>query len=317
MPFLANAELLLFCRGVGTPRRTWKLHYRLGENTHRIETGFEPDVTECSPAAWRDDDGWHLSFIAGRVGGDDGLPYRLYEMTGPSLDSLSPPRPIAATMVGCLYDRLLAIHRYVVNQSRLRITGPTHVEIRSERRIMRVTCRADRPATLLMTCWSNDHPITYAYDIPSETWARIRTADGRDVYKCSLYGDRMIHAVQAGDDFEDRVLESCSWRSEPLPVPPMQIRSLSAKGHVISTEVPSVHRQAEFQEEADVLARRECCGRCPLYVPSSAPLRVPWGACRLVPCRGRYITALRSGILPRGCPQAGPDTFEPDCPEDD
>lgn len=137
MPFLADADLLFFCRGVGTPRRTWKLHYRLDGNTHQIDTGFGPDVTECSPAAWRDDDGWHLSFIAGGIGD---MPYRLYEMTGPSLEALSPPKPIAATMVGCLYDRLLAVHRYVVNQSRLRITGPAHVEIRSEQRIMRVTC---------------------------------------------------------------------------------------------------------------------------------------------------------------------------------
>lgn len=41
------------------------------------------------------------------------------------------------------------------------------------------------------------------------------------------------------------------------------------------------------------------------------------GRCSRLCCTGPFVKALRSGIMPKGCPQAGADTFEPDCPEEE
>jgi hypothetical protein len=62
-------------------------------------------MVECSPAAWHDETGWHLTFIAG---GATGNPlYHLYRMDGETWDSLSRPIAIRPAKSGFVYlDRL-------------------------------------------------------------------------------------------------------------------------------------------------------------------------------------------------------------------
>lgn len=77
---------------------------------------------------------------------------------------------------------------------------------------------------------------------------------------------------------------------------------------------PAPGQQGEIQQQPilypeEVAERMERCKVCENW-------RVSSGGCHLIPCNGRYIQALRSGVMPKGCPQAGAVTFEPDCPEE-
>jgi len=115
MPFLVPVSqgdpVLLLCRREGTDQ-SWKLHYADSSGQYRrVETGLPDDATECSPTAWHDDRGWHVTFIAG--GWAEDRLFRLYRMDGQSLNSLNKPVAIhAGTRAGfVLQDRIVFAER--------------------------------------------------------------------------------------------------------------------------------------------------------------------------------------------------------------
>jgi hypothetical protein len=214
MPFLTSCPdgtpLLLMCRpGGGSPGGgvAWKLWARANGRTFQMVTHQPNEAVECSPAAWHDGTRWHVSFVAG--GTTACRRFFLYEATGVTLASLGPPQRVHWTRAG-----------FVRGDRVVRLASPSRVEVfeRRTRRtfdlpkavITRLSYRADAPDTLIVTGQSIDLVgagaiFTLTYDLGSGSEAEVRSG-GASVYKCTILGDRLIHAVQTGPGFEDRSL---------------------------------------------------------------------------------------------------------------
>ncbi len=207
MPFLAKdrngARVLIFCRGIseGADSPRWKLWYELEPGrTRRLETGLSDGAVECSPTAWHDDAGWHVTFIAGMA---------LYRMDGRALDQLSKPelvyRPACAGFVfkGRLVHAALDYNIHV-----LQLSGNVHLEVRGAI-IYRVAYRSDDPEKLLISGRFNSQAdvFTIEYDLESGEQA-ILECDGRPAYKCTILGHEVLYAERIGDHFEKRRITS-------------------------------------------------------------------------------------------------------------
>jgi hypothetical protein len=205
MPFLTPDEngkpVLLFCQADAS--RIWKLYAQLPDGSIlRLATGLPEDVCERSPAAWRDETGWHVSFIAG--GGEPDPLYRLYRMDGPALHQLGQPVSVQATRAGFVYrDRL--VHAEMDNLVHVRDSaGDYDIELPGAF-IYRVAYRADRPDTLLISGqWqTEDDVFTLEYDLRTGQQNMIE-CDGYPAYKCTILGDQMLYAQRIGEQFEHR-----------------------------------------------------------------------------------------------------------------
>ncbi|MCL2117842.1 MAG: hypothetical protein FWH27_05370 [Planctomycetaceae bacterium] len=206
MPFLMvdgeGNRILFFCLADGN--NVWKLHVSVNDGEpQRIETGLSPDMVECSPTAWQDETGWHVTFIAG--GSFDSIMYHLYRMDGTTLATLSRPVAIRPTRAGFIYqDRLVTAElfdRFTIHDRNLdRTIGMPGMYI------YRVAYRADNPDKLLVSgAWINetDSLFTVEYDVTTGDQHLI-ACDGKPAYKCTIYGDEVIDTIQTGGHFENR-----------------------------------------------------------------------------------------------------------------
>jgi len=205
MPFLTpdpeGRPVLLFCQA--DESRIWKMHAQLPDGRIlRLATGLPEDVCECSPTAWRDEAGWHVSFIAG--GGKPNPLFHLYRMDGPALDRLDKPVVLHATRAGFVFrDRL--VHADMDNLIHVRqAAGDFDIELPGAF-IYRVAYRADRPDTLLISGqWqTEDEVFTLEYDLTSGQQNTIE-CDGVPAYKCTILGEQVLYAQRVGQRFESR-----------------------------------------------------------------------------------------------------------------
>ncbi len=206
MPFLTYSNtgerVLLFAQADDTPQRIWKLFYSVDDGgPQRLETGLSGGSIECSPTAWQDESGWHVSFVAL----DSSGVYRLYRMDGPSLETLSPPVSLRLARAGFLYKDRLAVGEIQdlvhVHDS----DGDHRIELPGTF-IYRVSYRADNPNKLLISGdWigENEEPFTVEYDLTDDT-QRFIECDGHGAYKCTIYGDEILYAERTGNAFEQR-----------------------------------------------------------------------------------------------------------------
>ena len=216
-----NSPLREQLAGVAAPTereyRNWKLSYACFTERlpQRLETGLPENAVECSPAFFKADDTWHVSFIGG-IPGRYQFHYRLYSMSGPSLQSLSPaqivsPQPTRAGFVSplhtCLvYDRKLHLLDRQTQQSSM-IVPPFAA-------ILRVSFSADQPQHLIVTGVGDQNVIsTLIYHLEDQQTWELDSAG--DAYKPSLWGDQILFAERRADDFEDRVLRSGTFALRP------------------------------------------------------------------------------------------------------
>ena len=212
MPFLSQdasgAAVLFFCRAVDPEADgtyIWKAYYLDADGEpRRLATGIADDLAECSPTAWHDETGWHVSFIAG--GKPDSPRFDLYRMDGPALDLLSPPVALKQTRTGFVYRDRLA---WGDMQDLVHVQGGSNaqdIELPGAN-IYRVAYRADAPDSLLITGrWRNgDEVFTLEYDLTDGRQNFIE-CDGCGAYKCTILGDEIIYAECCGNHFEDRLL---------------------------------------------------------------------------------------------------------------
>jgi hypothetical protein len=207
MPFLTAGQngdrVLVFCRA--DEKRIWKAHYVIGDGpVMRLDTGLDDDVCECSPTAWHDETGWHVSLIAG--GKPENPLFHLFRMDGPALDRLSAPVAMLPTRTGFVHrDRLVygdpedLVHvRQPAGDSVVELPGAT---------IYRVAYRADLPERLLVTGqWQKDEEFfTLEYDLATGRQHFIE-CDGIPAYKCTVLGRTVVYAERIGENFESRRL---------------------------------------------------------------------------------------------------------------
>ncbi len=206
MPFLTYSNtcerVLLFAQADNAETPLWKLFYRIdNKDIKRLETGLSGDSVECSPTAWQDESGWHVSFVAL----DETGVYRLYRMDGSSLASLSSPVSLRLARTGFVYKDRLAVGEIQdlvhVHDS----DGDHRIELPGTF-IYRVSYRADSPEKLLISGdWigENEEPFTVEYDLTDDT-QRFIECDGHGAYKCTIYGDEILYAERCGAQFEQR-----------------------------------------------------------------------------------------------------------------
>jgi hypothetical protein len=189
----------------------WKLYVSIDrKEPQRIETGLPEQNIECSPTAWQDDAGWHLSFI----GQDERDVYRLYRMDGKMLQQLSKPVSMRMARTGFVYQDRLAVGEI---QDIVHIhdnNGDHKIEIPGTF-LYRVSYRADHPNKILISGdWIGEHeePFTIEYDLDTDLqrYLEIETENGTiaGAYKPTIYGNEIIVAEKTGKLFEHRRLRN-------------------------------------------------------------------------------------------------------------
>jgi hypothetical protein len=213
MPFLTpdgeGKQVLFYCRSgpedfdTATQSRRWKLWVVVeGGLPRRLETGLSADLAECSPAAWLDATGWHVTFIAG--GAPDNPLYHLYRMDGPDLDRLSQPVAIQTARAGFVVgDRLV----YADPENLIYVrqpVGDVDIELPGAF-IYRVSYRADAPDKLLISGqWQTESDV-FAIEYDQATGEQhLLESDGLPAYKCTILGEQVLYAQRIGEHFEER-----------------------------------------------------------------------------------------------------------------
>lgn len=200
MPFLTfvdNKRFLFYCKKINN---VWKIHC----NQLRINTHLQEDVTECSPAAWHDQNGWHLSFIATHKEN-----CYLIKIEGRTLDDLSEPVSITHTFCGYIFQNTITFRGnydtfYIKQNNEIEeIQIPNSI-------IYRITYRADQPQKIIISgVWVSQQLVanpefSLEYCLLTRSYKLIRTADTSNIYKCTIWNNEIIHAKKKGKDFEDR-----------------------------------------------------------------------------------------------------------------
>ena len=256
MPFLTEApsgeRVLFFCRPVasGDDPVVWKLHVQCADREpFRLHTGFCDKTIECSPAAWHDETGWHVSFVAG--GGPGNPAYHMYRMDGVSLQRLSPPVAMKMSRVGFIHrNRLVSGDKsgniFVYGTSDDQVLELPRMEL------LRLSYKAEKPDVLLITCrWPEEEEIcTVAYDLQTGAQHFLET-DGQAVYKPTILGNELLHAVRVGEDFEERQichakefdLKPCKIVSlRPASTMPLVLPNIESPDQVRVSDLKSVEK---------------------------------------------------------------------------
>lgn len=204
MPFLVpvvDDRILLFCRC-----DPWHIYYVKGIESTRLETGFTQKL-ECSPSAWQDEFGLHISFIAG---GADFTRYRLYRMDGPDITSLSAPVAILDTPAGFIQrDRTVFVEPSKENPAVIHIRTAIKDDIIEMPNVMvySLSYCAEQPNKLIVSGqrYDNEELFALLYDIDTGEQLLV-ICDDLPAYKCTILGDTIIYTERIGAFFEDRRL---------------------------------------------------------------------------------------------------------------
>lgn len=205
MPFRTESHLF-FCAPAGeteTGSKIWKIHFLDPQGRlHRLRTRTEPAAMECSPTAWLDKLGWHVSFVSG------GLPenprFHIFFMEGSCLFGLGAPIAMQASRTGFVYkDRivwgrpndLVHINEGPVSRT-LTLPGT---------QLYRISYRSDNPDVLLITVKVEleERFAVVEYNLRSRVQVELE-CDGEPAYKCSVFKNEVWFAHRGDRDFEDR-----------------------------------------------------------------------------------------------------------------
>lgn len=184
----------------------WRLYYATDDNEpKRLETGFAPGVIECSPTAWQDESGWHISFVSNSE--PNGSNYRLYRMDGSTLETLSQPISLRKARTGFVYQDRIVVGE-IQDVVHVHDTNGDHKIIIPGAFLYRVSYRADSPLKLLISGeWigENEDVFTLEYDLATDAQRYIE-CDGLPAYKCTILDNEILYAKRNGDAFEHRTI---------------------------------------------------------------------------------------------------------------
>jgi hypothetical protein len=224
MPFYSDGTLI-FCasdrvrrhqfrdceprvRRVGKTRneyRSWKLAVSdwTSKKIQPLETGLPDDHVLCNPTFYRQHDEIVVSFIAGKPH-EQGIDYHLYQMTGSSWATLSPPQQIGEeyAQTGFVNPRfyclggagfLTLLDRQQSKRSRMTT---------SLNEISRAIYDPNAPGKLLITGadkWGQY--VTLLFDTETQETQEIRGPVPS--YKACLVGNRIVFSYKESDAAED------------------------------------------------------------------------------------------------------------------
>jgi hypothetical protein len=203
MPFLAplssGGRILFFCCSDET--RIWKLVYEENNDYFRIETGLPEDTIECSPTAWHDDEGWHISFIGGFT--PECRDYFLYRMDGTDLRRMAPARQVQMASVGFVYKNRIVYgdqNKIVFKEEKRTII----IDV-PDSYLYRISYCPDNPDLLLASVHNRVTKNVYLLEHDLKTGIQNKIeCDGVAAYKCAILGNEMVYANRTGNRFEQR-----------------------------------------------------------------------------------------------------------------
>ncbi len=254
MPFF-DGTTLTFCRSVGTAKvkipttgtiwkrarrnrilaqqikqlpkeqeviyRPWKLAYCNWNDkiVKPIVTGLPANRIEKSPVFYRERDQVHLSFISG-IPTSAGFMYRLYTCSGPDLEHLSTPKPVAQEP---LFFGFVSPHHLCTGTMRTiklkeRATGLSFKLRTSFYRVASVNFLADHPEQLVITGLIDKHfhSQSVIYDLGRSTVSLIAT--DASLYKATAFEDQVIFAQKQDSEFEERILCRSKYSLKPSEI---------------------------------------------------------------------------------------------------
>ncbi len=183
----------------GTVASVWKIWIaRSGMKPYPLDTRMQEGSTECSPTAWQDEDGWHVTFIGGGPDRDEKR-YFLYQMIGDTLDSLSKPIPMTSTRCGFAYrSRTVTcdgtdIIELVDNRGAFDLELPGAF-------VNHISYRADNPNRLLIggQLRMETSPMCIEYDVRTGNHSLL-FCDGEPADKCSIFENSILYTKHDGD----------------------------------------------------------------------------------------------------------------------
>jgi hypothetical protein len=235
------------------------LHFIVGNGEpQRLETGFAPGTIECSPTAWQDESGWHVSFVSN--GKPNGLTYRLYRMDGPTLDQLSQPISLRIARTGFVYRDRIAVGE---------IQDVVHVhDPNGDRKIVipgaflyRVSYRADAPEKLLISGdWIGESADVFCIEYDLETdEQRYIECDGKPAYKCTIFRNETLFAERMQGGFENRrVRRAAKMEGICCRIAERQQDALAATGIIVTKKCGC--RRSEKEQRVETV--RPSCLEC-------------------------------------------------------
>jgi len=240
MPFMASDRLLLYCTSPGPtsvqlrhkslapsaklpdPHHycAWKMQWSnpLTGAGGRVETGLPPFSVECCPTATESGGVWTISFVAGMLSLTESVTWSLYEMTTTDWVSFSAPRAVASARSGFSSPSMLAVlgEKSQVGMVDRVLSRSISVQTGFDY-IYSIGFRADAPRTLILTGHMDSGPRSLAMDIDKGESLEILGPSG-GVYKCSVLGDSVTHALKSGQGFEERDIVTEQVGYGPPPV---------------------------------------------------------------------------------------------------
>lgn len=245
MPFLVpwkgGKRVLIFCSS--DKSRIWKLHCEQNGEVFRIDTGLPPDTIECSPTAWHDAAGWHVSFIGGFT--PSNRKYYLYRLDGPCLHSLAAAKAILHANTGFIFqDRIVHGRQNIIY---VRKDKAEYEFCFPDSHFYRISYRPDFPDCLLVSIHAEKSNEIYVIELNILTGEQHKIeCDGKPAYKCAMLGNEIIYADKCGSGFEERNIKVAK----------------SVKRHFLKQLLPRI-LENKAQSESVGKIRFEICKECP------------------------------------------------------
>jgi len=209
--------------------RPWKLawcDWRQRE-PRTIVTGLPAEAIECSPAFYRAEGFYQLSFLGG-VPREERMEYHLYVMRGPSLEALGPAERVTdePTRLGFLSPQWSCRSAGPHLRLEAQTVGHSLMLEHSFARLHRMTYCADDPQRLILTGRGGDfQSLSLVHDLRTGTTHEIRLPE--PVYKATLWRNRIVFSARVSDELEDFELRHGSYELHPVTVndkPPRMLR---------------------------------------------------------------------------------------------
>lgn len=195
--------------------RPWRIHsYDLSKNVaKRIDVGSGPLDVETTPVCYYRDGMFNLSFILGKWSESRFIEYdlRLYKMTGKSLDDLDDMTPVLPFRVRAGFEwygkAVFSIDGRVMHDN-IDGSGRYETEVGLEF-ITKLTPRHDHTTSVLVTGITPDKKwVTLVYDLETrKVIGNVKTPDGTDAYKPTIFENMMAHVVDVGEGDNDYKVE--------------------------------------------------------------------------------------------------------------
>lgn len=208
-------------RNVALDYRVWKIYFSPLEKfqPQRLSTGLPSGAVECSPAFFQDQDGmWHVSFVGG-VPGRERMRYQLYRMSGPSLAELSRPALVHdwPTRAGFVSPKHIGFALGSELHLKSRQAGDAQKLSVPFVNILRLSFCAEQPEQIIISGVDHNAQIqTLIYQ--AGTGETFELDGASEVYKPTIFGNRILFAKRLKGGFEDRELWQDTYKLRPSPL---------------------------------------------------------------------------------------------------